>query len=149
MAKNLVYPVYKNKFQMNTGTTAVPVWSDIAGMLSMEETCNAVIETYQEMAQQGYAMNAKTGMAPTYSTEIKRVIGDAANDAIYATKGQTSPDVEKEFKVINAAGTEEITFDATISVESFGGEATALETMSVTFYMNGAPTVTPITPPSP
>ena len=136
-----VLPVHFNDFKVKVEDTFVP----IAGLTSLEISFDSTVETWFELAEKGYQSAAKTGIAISLSTEVKRVAGDAGNDSIYDTMFSLDPDiVNKEYQWTRADG-KVVTFTAVTNVESFGGETTATETMSVSFTCIGKPEVTEAT----
>lgn len=137
-----IYPVNKHTFKINTGTTEVPVWSGIAEMTSLTSEFSPTTETWFSFEQGGYQSALKTGIAMSFSTEVKRAYGDVGNDAIADTMFEVGEDCNKQFQWTMPNG-DKVVFDAVVSVESTGGETTAVETMSVTFTVIGKPTITP------
>ena len=137
-----IYPVNKHTFKINTGTTEVPVWSGIAEMTSLEASFDPTVETWYSFEQEGYQSALKTGIAMSFSTEVKRSHGDTGNDALADTMFEVGEDCNKQFQW-TMPNNDVVVFDAVVSVESTGGETTAVETMSVSFTVIGKPVITP------
>lgn len=152
----------------------VPEWSGvklfISGINSEQQTPNyqplckgikSITPRVNEQNQQAFYMcgngganNVVTGIAPEYDVSGDRVIGDAAQDYICSLRYMLGSGRDGSVKVelYDPAGVliQTITADCTITdIVDFGSDATALVPFSCKIRINGIPTVTLPTPPTP
>lgn len=133
----MVIPVLKNSFKIKVEENYV----SIANMESFEVSFDGNVETWNPMELGGFQRALKTGLALSLSSDIKREYGDKGNDAIADTKFLVGEDCTKEFEWTMVDGTV-VTFKAVVNVESIGGASTDVETMSVSFTVDGKPEIT-------
>lgn len=133
----MVIPVLKNSFKIKVSEQFVP----IANMESFEVSFDGNVETWNPMELEGFQRALKTGLAMSLSSDIKREYGDAGNDEIADTKFAVGEDATKEFQWTMVDKTV-VTFKAVCNVESIGGSSIDVETMSVTFTVDGKPEIT-------
>jgi hypothetical protein len=135
-----VVPVNKNNFQikLSKGDTYAP----IANMESFEISFDANTETWSSIELHGLGQNAlKTGIALSLSFDTKRTYGDAGSDELWSTAYCVGEEANRDFKWTMADGTE-VDFTAVVAISSLGGDANAVETMSVELTVVGVPTIT-------
>ena len=132
----LIIPVSKNSFKVKVAEAFVP----ISNMESFEMSFEGNVATWNPFELGGFQRAMKTGLAMSLSSDIKREYGDAGNDAIAETMWEIGQEATKEFEWTMADGTV-VSFNAVINVESIGGATTDVETMSVTFTVDGKPEI--------
>lgn len=133
----MIIPVNKNSFQIKVEDAFV----SIANMESFEISFDGNVETFNPFELGGFQRALKTGLALSLSSDIKREYGDAGNDAIAETMFLVGEECTKEFQWKMVNGTT-VDFKAVVNVESLGGASTDIETMSVTFTVDGKPEIT-------
>lgn len=133
----MIVPVLKNSFKIKVQEEYVP----ISNMESFEVSLDGKVETWYSMDKDGFQNALKTGLAMSLSSDIKREYGDAGNDAIADTMFLVGEDCTKEFQW-TTADNKVVTFKAVVNVESIGGASTDVETMSVSFTVDGKPEIT-------
>ena len=134
-----VVPVNKNNFQIKV--TGGETYSPIANMESFEISFDANTETWNSIELHGLGQNAlKTGIALSLSFDAKRSYGDPGSDELWSTAYSVGEEANREFKWIMADGTE-VDFTAVVAISSLGGDANAVETMSVELTVIGVPTI--------
>lgn len=134
----MVIPVLKNSFKIKVEDEFVT----IANMESFEISFDGQVQTWTPFELDGFQRALKTGLALSLSSDIKREYGDAGNDALWETAMLVGEDCTKEFQWTMVDGTI-VTFNAVVNVESLGGSATDVEAMSVSFTVDGKPTIQP------
>lgn len=133
----LVVPVSKNTFKIKVNDLFV----GIAELESLEVSFDSTTETWYAMENGGYQSALKTGIAMSISGSAKRSYGDAGNDEIANTMFEVGEDCNKEFEWTMPDGSK-ADFTAVVSVDSVGGETTAVDTLSFTLTVIGKPEVT-------
>ena len=133
-------PVFKNKFLIKVGEEFVP----IAGMTSLSVSFNKNIESYSDLASNGWTRKGIVGGELTVSSDVKRIAGDAGNDEVFKTLLLIDENANKECKLVFSDGS---TIEGLfiVAVNDFLGDAQSLENMSVEFHLDGAPTFTEAT----
>lgn len=137
----IAIPVFKNTFLIKVGEEFVP----IAGQTSLSVSFSKNIESYADLASEGWTRKGIVGGELVISSDVKRIAGDPGNDEVYNTLlvidtvGTT-----KECK-INFSDGSSIEGNFVVAVNDFLGESQSLENMSVEFHLDGKPTFTPAT----
>ena len=129
-------PVLKNSFKIKVQEEFVP----ISNMESFEMSFDSTVETWNPMDLDGFSRALKTGLALSLTSDIKREYGDPGNDEIADTMFLVGEDCTKDFEWTMADSTV-VSFKAVVNVESIGGASTDVETMSVSFTVDGKPEI--------
>ena len=122
------------------------------GFNNVTEALNEVVNQYFFLSRNGFADNFVTGMAPSYTFTGVRIIGDPAQDFIFATARKFGLMVSRNTTLVmscsNADGTvDQITVPITLcNIVSTGGGTTDGGSVSVEMRFNGAPVLTTLTP---
>lgn len=128
------------------GTPPVWTYADLgAGIDNISESLNEVIQQYFFLADNGFAKNHVTGMAPSFTLTGRRIAGDTAQDYIFDNKYNLDTDRESSFKLVATEGATTVTVvcDCTIcNVQEWSGASTDDSAISFEIRLNGAPTVT-------
>lgn len=132
----MVVPVSKNSFKIKVQEAFVP----IANLESLEVSFDSTVETWFAMENEGYQSALKTGIAMSISGSAKRTYGDPGSDELDNTKFEVGEACNKEFQWTMPDGNV-ATFTAVVSVDSVGGETTAVDTLSFTLTVIGKPEV--------
>ena len=134
-----VVPVNKNNFQIKV--SGEDTYAPIANMESFEIEFEANKETWSSIELHGLGQNAlKTGIALSLSFDAKRTYGDAGSDELWSTAYCVGEEANRDFKWTMADGTE-VEFTAVVAVNSLGGDANAVETMSIELTVIGVPNI--------
>ena len=139
--------------KMSIGTSATsatpPAWTYsplCAGIRSITPTVNEQNQQAFYMCGNGGANNEVTGIAPEYTVQGDRVIGDAAQDYIAGLKFKLGADRKSSLKVEiydHTTLVQTIVADCTITdIVDHGGDAVSLVPFSCMLRVNGIPTVT-------
>lgn len=149
-AAGALQPVWKTKLSVDTKPTAdTPSYAELcAGIENIEEAVNEQAKQYFFMCQNGFAHNEVNGMAPTFTLSGRRVVGNAAQDYIDAQKYVPAEGRKTRIQLVSTCTvgtttkTTTITCPATMTaIHTIGGATTDNSPFSVTFSLNGAPTV--------
>jgi len=115
------------------------------GIESMEFNENEQNQQYFFLCGNGFAHNEVTGSAPELVISGRRIAGDAAQDYIVSKQFSLGANRNSSVKIV--AEGQQITCDCTIgAITSFGGATTDVNAFGCTIRLNGAPTVTTVTP---
>nr|DAN17906.1 MAG TPA: tail tube protein [Caudoviricetes sp.] len=120
------------------------------GIDNVTEALNEVVQQYQFLADNGFAVNHVTGMAPAWTISGRRILGDTAQDYIAGLKYKLDKDRQSSIKIEYtdaSSGTDKkvtITCDCTICniVDIGGGASTDDSVFSCEIRFDGKPTVT-------
>ena len=115
-----------------------------AGIDNVSEALNEVVGQYFFMADDGFATNHVTGLAPTFTLTGRRIVGDAAQDYIFSKKYSLGAERESSFKLEwNEGDTgKSLTVDCTIcNIQEWSGASTDDSAISFEIRFNGAPTL--------
>ena len=120
------------------------------GINNLTEALNEVVQNYSFIADHGYGSTFVTGMSPRITCSGVRVVGDPAQDYIFAAVRRYGLMAERNtnfrFSIANADGSiDQITVPCTLAnVQSFGGASTDGSAVSVEINFNGKPTIAKI-----
>lgn len=123
-----------------------------AGIESITEALNEQVQQYFFYGNEGFATNHVTGLAPAYTVSGRRVMGDAAQDYVFAKKFDLNGDRASSVKISwkDPANTiHTVTCDCTIcNIQEFSGNANEDSAISFEIRFDGEPVVTggPILP---
>ena len=115
-----------------------------AGIDNVSEALNEVVGQYFFMADDGFATNHVTGLAPTFTLTGRRIVGDAAQDYIFSKKYSLGADRESSFKLEWTEGStsKSLTVPCTIcNIQEWSGASTDDSAISFEIRFNGAPTL--------
>lgn len=131
---------YKTAFYINTGTAQAPVWSRVgAGFTSYQKAMNEVVQQMAFLSDAGYGRSEVTGGQLTLDLQGKRVVGDTAQDFIFSKQDEFGEARHCEFRIVKNGKV--LTGDATLTnINDGGGDAQALDEISVSIHFNGKPT---------
>lgn len=140
---------HENKIEIDiTPDSASPTWKTFgAGFTSMSESLNETVQQYFFLNDGGYARNYVTGMAPTFEMSGVRVVGDDAQDYIFAPSRKYGLLDERNtnLRITHPTGENAqaiITIPITLcNMTSVSGETTDGSAVSVEMRFNGAPTI--------
>lgn len=134
-----------------TPESAEPTWVKFgAGIENFSESLNEVVQQYFFFSDGGYARNYVTGLAPAYSCSGRRIMGDAAQDYIFAADRKfglmTERNTNFRISVGQPDGTSvQITAEVTIAnMSDLGGATTDGSAVSFEVRINGKPEVTTV-----
>lgn len=120
-------------------------YSDLGnGIENISEALNEVVQQFQFLNNEGFAVNHVTGMAPSFTLTGRRVIGDAAQDYIFSKKYGLDTDRQTSLKLTynNGTGNVVITCDATIcNMQEWSGATTDDSAISFEIRFDGQPNV--------
>ena len=125
-----------------------------AGMENLAEALNETLQQYFFYCQKGFASNYTTGMAPAYTVTGRRIIGDPAQDWIFANARKFGLMVERNTTFrLSRPGTdgtvERITCPVTLAnLSDVGGATTDGAPINYEIRLNGKPQMETITPSS-
>ena len=129
-----------------TGTPPVWTYADLsAGIDNISESLNEVVQQYFFLADNGFATNHVTGMAPSFTLTGRRIVGDTAQDYIFGAKYDLDTDRESSFKLVAVEGAATVTLECPCTicnVQEWSGASTDDSAISFEIRLNGAPTVT-------
>ena len=147
MAQDKISVMYGITVQIDTtpGEEATMAPLD-AGIENLQEALNEVVNQYFFFRGEGFANNYVTGMAPAYTLTGRRIIGDAAQDFIFANAQKfglmTARETTMEITRNVNTGTEKISCPVTFcNLTDIGGATTDGSAISVELRLNGKPTV--------
>ena len=115
-----------------------------AGIDNVSEALNEVVQQYFFMANDGFASNHVTGIAPTFTLTGRRIIGDTAQDYIFGKKYSLGANRESSFKLEWTEGStnKSLTVPCTIcNIQEWSGASTDDSAISFEIRFNGAPTI--------
>lgn len=115
-----------------------------AGIDNVSEALNEVVGQYFFMADDGFATNHVTGLAPTFTLTGRRIVGDAAQDYIFGKKYSLGADRESSFKLewTEGSASKSLTVPCTIcNIQEWSGASTDDSAISFEIRFNGAPTL--------
>ena len=125
------------------GTAFAPL---AEGIDNITEALNEVVQQYFFLSDDGFAKNHVTGMAPAFTLTGRRVIGDAAQDYIFAAKYAPDAARQSKFKLeyTNAEGKAvTLTCPCTIcNIQEWSGASTDDSAISFEIRFDGKPEVT-------
>lgn len=142
--------VYGIEININTaaGGGSPETWTPFGkGFNNIAESLNEVIQQYFFLSDGGYAQNFVTGMAPTLTVSGVRIIGDPAQEFIFASNVKyglmaarnTSIQIKR---LTSDAKIETITCPVTLcNMTDIGGASTDGSAVSLEIRFNGKPTV--------
>lgn len=116
-----------------------------AGIDNISESLNEVVQQYFFLADNGFAKNHVTGMAPSFTLTGRRIAGDAAQDFIFDNKYKLDTDRESSFKLEATEGNTTVTVVCACTicnVQEWSGASTDDSAISFELRLNGEPTVT-------
>ena len=145
-------PVWKTELSVDTTPTgeSATYAKLCAGIENIEEALNEQTKQYFFMCGHGFAHNEVNGLAPTFTLSGKRIHGDAAQDYIDGQKYIPAEGRKTRIKLVSTylaadgktSKTTTIICNATMTaIHTLGGASTDNTPFSVTFSLNGAPTV--------
>ena len=139
-------------YSLSIGTASAgtpPTWTyaDLAnGIDNISEALNETVQQYFFLADNGFARNHVTGMAPAVTVTGKRIIGDTAQDFIFGTKYNLDTARSSNVKLTYTNASSKlvtITCDCTIAnIQEISGATTDDSSISFELRFDGAPTVT-------
>lgn len=149
MASNLI-TMYNLSASIGTelsGTPAAWTYAALAdGIDNVAEALNEVVQQYFFLADNGFAQNHVTGMAPVFTFTGRRVLGDTAQDFIFDAKYKLDTYRQSSFKLTYTNGAGKLvtlTCNCTIcNIQEFSGASTDDAAISFEVRFDGAPTVT-------
>lgn len=142
--------VYGIEININTaaGGGSPETWTPFGkGFNNIAESLNEVIQQYFFLSDGGYAQNFVTGMAPTLTVSGVRIIGDPAQEFIFASNVKyglmAARNTSIQIKRLTAnAKIETITCPVTLcNMTDIGGASTDGSAVSLEIRFNGKPTV--------
>lgn len=142
--------VYGIEININTaaGGGTPETWTPFGkGFNNIAESLNEVIQQYFFLSDGGYAQNFVTGMAPTLTVSGVRIIGDTAQEFIFASNVKyglmAARNTSIQIKRLTAnAKIETITCPVTLcNMTDIGGASTDGSAVSLEIRFNGKPTV--------
>ena len=118
----------------------------LAGIENITEALNETVQQYFFMADQGFARNHATAMAPTFTLTGRRIMGDAAQDYIFSKKYglDTARQSSVQLTYVNSEGdTVTSTCDCTLGVlQEWAGATSEDSAISIEIRLDGKPEVT-------
>lgn len=142
-----IVPVYQYTAEIDTTPTgASRTWAALcAGFDNLTEALNETIQQYFFLCGGGFAANYVTGMAPAITATGRRVIGDAAQDFIFAfaRKYGLMSARQTHFRLKRTAqdgSVDTISANVTlVNLSDVSGATTDGSAVSVEIRFNGAP----------
>lgn len=120
-AKTGVYPVFENKFKINTkGRGESTTMATIAEMESFGVAIDGNTVEWSPMEAEGWVRRMVTGKALTISMSGKRHIGDAGNDYVASAAWSTGAGCDSQFEWEFPDGAK-LEFDCVLNVTNPGG----------------------------
>lgn len=129
-----VYPVNKHALKVKVSESFIP----IANMESLEISFDTNIETWNAMENGGAQSAQKTAYAMSISGSAKRTVGDAGQETLVETTYLVGEEANREFEWTKPDGSKE-TFTAVVSIDSMGGDSTAVDALEFTLTAIGTP----------
>ena len=140
-----ILPVYKFEAEIDiTPQGPARTWAKLcAGFNNISEAMNETVQQYFFLCGKGQAVNYVTGMAPAMTFAGIRVIGDAAQDYIFAQKYEMMSKRDTHFRLTRTAenGTKSVvSANVTFAnLSDVSGGTTDGSAISVEMRFNGAP----------
>lgn len=140
-----IVPVYKYTAEIDiTPKGAARTWVDLcAGFNNISEAMNETVQQYFFLCGSGHGVNYVTGMAPSMTMSGIRVIGDAAQDYIFAQKYELMSARDTHFRLTrhHEDGTKDvISANVTFAnLSDVSGGTTDGSAISLEMRFNGAP----------
>lgn len=145
VAKKSLNVVHMNKVEIDIGDGAEQFVSFGAGFDNMSESLNEVVQQYFFLNGEGFANNYVTGMAPSFEMTGVRIVGDTAQDYIFAPSRKYGLLAQREskIKITHATGDGQqvvITCPITLcNMTDMTGATTDGSAVSVEMRFNGKP----------
>ncbi len=140
--------MYGIEASINTAASgaSAEAWAPLDdGWDNISESLNEVVQQYFFLKDKGFARNHVTGMAPAFTLTGRRIVGDPAQDYIFAAKYKLDANRETTFKLERRAAdnsAETLTCPVTLcNIQEFSGAATDDSAISVEIRFNGAPEI--------
>ena len=114
------------------------------GIDNISESLNEVVQQYSFLADNGFARNHVTGMAPAFTFTGRRIVGDAAQDYIFSKKYGLDTERQSSFQLVytDESGSQTLTCDCTIcNIQEWSGASTDDSAISFEIRFDGKPTV--------
>ena len=132
---------------VSAGGESAETWALLGeGFDNLSESLNEVVQQYFFLSNKGFATNHTTGMAPAFTLTGRRVIGDPAQDYIFAQKYSLGEGRETKLKIAKKGKddkTETLTCPVTIcNIQEISGASTDNSAISIELRLNGKPEVT-------
>lgn len=132
---------YETTFEIDTSDTSTPSWAQLKGFTNFSKAMNEVVEQFAFLDENGWGRSEVVGAQPTVTLTGKRLVGDTAQDFIFAKQYGSFGDRHVSYKMTKDGKV--LTGDCTLAnIDDGGGDAQALDEVSVTIHFNGAPTIT-------
>lgn len=140
-AKNGVYPVYENQFQVGAKKDSL---SNIADMESFSISFDNGVEEWTPMNTDGWMRRLMTAKSISLSVTGKRNVGDTGNDYVAGLAFKNGREAEGCFQWTFQDGTTVLFENAVFSITALGaGDSTAVAPLEFDIQSNGKPVVTP------
>jgi hypothetical protein len=140
-----IVPVYKYEAEIDiTPQGPARTWAPLcAGFNNISEAMNETVQQYSFLCGKGFGVNYVTGMAPSMTFAGIRVVGDAAQDYIFAQKYSLMSARDTHFRLTKTAenGTKSV-LSANVTfanLSDVSGGTTDGSAISVEMRFNGAP----------
>ena len=123
------------------------VWAELsAGIDNMAEALNETVQQYHFWVDSGFGRSRVTALAPVITLSGRRVVGDTAQDYIFAAKWQLGGSRETQAKLTDPEGNM-IEFDCTFAnLQEISGATEEDSAITIEIHMDGAPVYTAATP---
>lgn len=143
MARTGVYPVWENKFKINTGGRTGETMVTIADLETFSVAIDGNVEEWSPMEAEGWLRRMVTGKALTISLSGKRNIGDAGNDYVANNAWNTGTGCETKFEWEFPSGAK-LAFNCVLNVTNpGGGDSRNVAPLEFEVMSDGKPTFTP------
>lgn len=143
MAKTGVYPVFENKFKINTQGRTGDSLTTIAEMESFEVSIDGNTAEWNPLEMEGWTRRMVTGKSLTITLSGKRNLGDAGNDYVAGLAWKTGTDCNSQFEWEFPTGAK-LKFDCVVNVTNpGGGEGRDVAPLEFEVLSDGKPTFTP------
>lgn len=136
----MIYPVSFNTFKIDIGTEDHPNYVGIKNMTALNPSFDKTVETYFAFDDRGYQEALATGIAMSFTSEVKTDYSDPGNLSLHNTMFEIGEACNRRFEWSMPNGTV-VKFTAVVAVDSVGGETTNIDTMNVTLTVKGKPVV--------
>lgn len=119
------------------------VWAELrAGIDNMAEALNETVQQYHFWIDNGFGRSRVTALAPVITLSGRRVVGDDAQDYIFAAKWQLGGNRETQAKLVDPEGNM-IEFDCTFAnLQEISGATEEDSAITIEIHMDGAPVYT-------
>lgn len=141
---------YNAKLEIDTAPgTVTPVLAEIAeGFNNLSSSINEVLHETSYLSDKGWGHTEVLGGKFTITLTGDRIIGDDAQDYIFSDDVMYKFGEARKTSLTITTALNTIKWDVTLAnITESGGDAVGASAISVTIHGNGAPTITPITPP--